>query len=155
MVLIVMLETKDLKELDSRDVADAPRVMAMLFEGKEHTEIADALGMEQASITRKIHRLMDTREFQNALTTEWIRRYGEMQISNPKEAFKHLTRLVAQTITRHFESNQEVTLTERRELVTIAIRNYEAETEAELDRILQANRLREPVDSTPSTPETS
>jgi hypothetical protein len=147
--------TKELAELDTRDITDAPRVLAMLFEGKQHWEIADALGMDRSCVTRKIHRLLDTREFQNALMGEWIKRYGEMKVKDAKEAFKHLTRLVSQGITRHLETTEDVRVTERRELVTLSIRNYEAETEAELNRVLQANRAREPVDSAPAASETS
>jgi len=146
---------RNLTELNSRDIADAPRILQMLFEGKEHAEIASELGLNRTTVTLKIHRLMDTREFQNALSAEWVKRYRQMQIDNPREAFRQLTRLVAQTITRHIESTEDIRITERCELVTMSIRNYEAATEAELDRILQANRLREPVDSPPATSETS
>jgi IS30 family transposase len=146
--------TKDLKELDSCDVADAPQVIAMLFEGKSHDEIADVLGMARASVTRKIHRLMDTREFQNALTEEWIKRYNTMRVDNPREAFKSLTRLVAQTITRHFESSSEVSLTERRELVTVSVRNYEDEIRREVERALQCHGLAKQVDSAQAPPKT-
>jgi hypothetical protein len=143
---------KELSELDTRDIKDAPRVLAMLFEGKKHEEIATALGMERANVTLKIHRLMDTREFQNALTEEWIKRYNAMKVENPKEAFKSLTRLVAQTITRHFEASTEVSLTERRELVTVSVRNYEDEIRREVERALQCYGATKQVDSAQAAP---
>jgi predicted transcriptional regulator len=146
---------RNLTELNSRDVRDAPVILQMLFEGKEHTEIAEKLGLNRTTVTLKIHRLMDTKEFQNALSAEWVKRYRQIQIDDPREAFKQLTRLVAQTITRHIESTEDIRITERCELVTMSIRNYEAATEAELDRVLQANRLREPVDSSQAASETS
>lgn len=149
------LKPRALRDLNSRDIADAPKILQMLFEGKEHAEIAEELDLNRTTVTLKIHRLMDTQEFQNALSAEWVKRYRQMQIDNPREAFKQLTRLVAQTITRHIESTEDIRITERCELVTMSIRNYEAATEAELDRVLQANRAREPVDSSQTASETS
>ena len=143
-----MTELKDLKTLESRDIADAPRILAMLFEGKEHAEIAEALGLNRVTVTLKIHRLMDTREFQNALTEEWIKRYNLLKIDNPVHAFKMLTRLVSQTITRHSENTQDIKLTERRELVIVSAREYEDLISAEVNRALQAVGPRKQLDTT-------
>ena len=150
-----MTELKDLKDLNVRDVRDAPAVLALLFEGKKHEEIADALGLDRSNVTLKIHRLMDTKEFQNALTEEWVKRYREMKIEDPKQAFKQLTKLVSQTITRHLESTHDFTLTERRELVTISVRNYEDAIRAEVERALQTVGAGKQVDSTQATSKTS
>lgn len=147
--------TKELSELDTRDIVDAPHVLTMLFEGKQHWEIADALGMARATVTRKIHRLLDTKEFQNALMAEWVKRYGEMRGLDARTAFKNLTRLVSQGITRHIESKEDVRLTERRELVTVSIRNYEAEIEEELNRTLRPDSPRKQVDTAQAAPEAS
>lgn len=153
--LVKRVQPRNLIDLNSRDIADAPKILQMLFEGKEHAEIAQELGLHRCSVTEKIHRLMDTKEFQNALSAEWVKRYRQMQVDNPREAFKQLTRLVAQTITRHIESTEDIRITERCELVTASIRDYEAATEAELNRVLQANRPREPVDTAQAPSETS
>jgi len=150
-----MTELKDLKELESRDIADAPKILAMLFEGKEHSEIAEELGLNRVSVTLKIHRLMDTREFQNALTAEWLKRYRAMKVDNPREAFKQLTRLVSQTITRHSENTQDIKLTERRELVIVSVRDYQDAINGEIERTLQSINPRKQVDTTQAASETS
>ena len=150
-----MTELKTLKELDFRDARDAAKVLTMLFEGKDHAEIGEALGIARVNATLKIHRLMDTREFQNALTDEWVKQYRQMKIDNPKEAFKQLTRLVTQTITRHFENTQDITLTERRELVIVSAREYETAINAEVERALQTVNPRKQMDTAQTPSEAS
>jgi len=148
-------ELKNLVEMDTRDIADAPVVFQMLFEGRDHAEIAKELKMERTGCTRKIHRLLNTREFQNALMAEWVKRYQAMNVEDARLAFKQLTRLVSQGITRRFEGNETVKLTERRELVTVHIRDYERQIEEELERALPTNSPQKPVDTTPATRQTS
>ena len=134
-------ELRDLTDLDTRDIADAPKVLTMLFEGKTHMEIADALGLARQSITVKISRLMDTREFQNALADEWIKRYCKMKVDNPVHAFKMLTRLVAMTITRQYKTTQNVNINERAIVVMASAKEYEesiqAVVQAEIERTIQ------------------
>lgn len=150
--VIPKAEAKSLLDLDMRDIGDAPIVFQMLFEGKDHSEIAKALNMERTGCTRKINRMLNTREFQNALMAEWVKRYNAMNVEDARLAFKQLTRLVSQGITRHFEGSETVKLTERRELVTVNIRDYEREIAKELDRALPADRPKQPVDSSSATP---
>jgi len=130
-------ELKNLEDLDRRDIIDAPKVLTMLFEGKTHMEIADALGLSRQTITEKISRLMDTREFQNALTEEWIKNYCKLRTDNPVHAFKMLTRLVAMTMTRHYETTQDININERAIVVTATAKEYEDSIQAEIQRVLQ------------------
>lgn len=142
----------NLEQLDMRDIEDAPTVFAMLFNGKTHEEIAEALGVERSTCTHKIHRLVATREFQNALRNEWVQRYTEMVKEDPRLAFKQLSRLVATALTRHIEAESTINMTKREESVTVHIGDYERQLEEELVRALRANRAEKPVDTAQAAP---
>jgi len=94
----------------SKDKVDIEKIKQMLIEHKTQLDMSRELGLRRETVNRKIHRWVQTDDFENWLKTAWLQQYQNVDST---EAFRALTSLVGKMLTRKIEAKAELTETKR------------------------------------------
>jgi hypothetical protein len=135
-----------------------PKIKAGLLDGKTSQEIADQLHVRRETIERDKQAFRSSGIFEDWIREEWMRLHQIIVEEEPSEAYRQVSRLVGQMLTRKIERKDEIRISEERKL-TINIRELLAEYEPALERArhrnLQTNNPTEQMDPAQANPETS
>jgi len=85
-----------------------PTIKASLIEGLTITQIAKKCSVYEKTIDRDLRVFRQSGEFEAWLKEEWMRLHHIIIKQNPTEAYKQITRLIGQTITRRIEARTEI-----------------------------------------------
>ena len=77
--------------LTAKDIIDIERIKPLLEQGKTELEIGVSLRRRRETISRKIHKWIQTRDFKIWVKTTWLMKLGRV---DETEAFRGLTRLM-------------------------------------------------------------
>ena len=94
------LSTQTLKRL--------PTIKAGLLTGKNYTIIGSECGVTEKTIDRDVHTWVQSGQFETWIKQEWLRLHAIIQKKHPVEAYRQITRLLGQTLTRRMEIKEEI-----------------------------------------------
>ena len=112
-----------------------PIIQQGLLKGLTRDQIGAKCGRTEKTIDRDIKAWVESGQFETWIKEEWIRLHHIIIHENPTEAYRQLTRLLGQTLTRRIESKAEIT--ERIELVEIDVSETEDEILSKAASILE------------------
>ena len=82
-----------------------PRIIEGLIKGENYDQIAEAVGVKnRRTIERDIKAWRDTGGFEDFFIAEFLELHGKIRESDPVEAYKQITKLIARTLTRKIEA---------------------------------------------------
>lgn len=82
-----------------------PRIIEGLIKGENYDQIAEAVGVRnRRTIERDIQAWRDTGGFEDFFAKEFLKLHGKIRKSDPVEAYRQITKLVARTVTRKSEA---------------------------------------------------
>ena len=85
-----------------------PKIKAGLLEGKTKDAIALLCHVTEKTIDRDLKQFRASNEFEDWLREEWQRLHYIILNENPTEAYRQLSRLLGQTLTRRIEATTEL-----------------------------------------------
>lgn len=91
-----------------------PRIVEGLIKGENYDQIAKAVGVKnRRTIERDIKAWRDTGGFEEFFIKEFLKLHGKIRKSDPVEAYRQVTKMLARTVTRKFEAElkQEIQTT--------------------------------------------
>jgi len=123
-------------ELSTQTLKRLPTIKHSLLTGLTTQQIGDKLGVTEKTIDRDLKAFRQSGEFEAWLKEEWMRLHHIIIKQNPTEAYKQITRLIGQTITRRIEARTEIekTVTTKHE---ININVYNDDEKSILDKAAQ------------------
>jgi len=133
--------------LSTQTLQRLPKIKQDLLSGQTITQIAEHCGVQDKTIDRDLAKFRNSGEFEEWLKEEWMRIHYIIIHENPTEAYRNLTKLVSNMLTRRIEAltiTKEVT--ENRDITIIA--DYTTAVEAAINRDLEALRTRKQMDTT-------
>jgi hypothetical protein len=126
-----------------------PTIKQGLLEGLNYTTIGKKCGVTERTIDRDVHAWLESGQFETWIKQEWLRLHNIVLRKHPVEAYKQITRLLGQTLTRRMEVKEEIKVEEKH--VSI-VADYTKAIEAAVNRDVEALRARKQVDTETTTP---
>ena len=83
-----------------------PKIKALLLEGKNQIEISQLLNLRRETVNRKIQRWIKTEDFETWIKEEFLRLHNKIIQLNPEEAYRQVTKLVSNMLTRKIEKKE-------------------------------------------------
>jgi len=90
-----------------------PQIKASLLKGLNYEQIGTKCGVTEKTIDRDVKAWVDSGDFENWIKEEWIRLHQIVMNESPVEAYRNLTKLVGQMLTRKIQAKSEITQTQR------------------------------------------
>jgi len=82
-----------------------PRIIEGLIKGENYDKIAEAVGVKnRRTIERDIQVWRATGGFEDFFAKEFLKLHGKIRKSDPVEAYRQITKLIARTLTRKIEA---------------------------------------------------
>jgi len=82
-----------------------PRIIEGLIKGENYDQIAEAVGVKnRRTIERDIQAWRATGGFEDFFAKEFLKLHGKIRKSDPVEAYRQITKLIARTLTRKIEA---------------------------------------------------
>ena len=82
-----------------------PRIIEGLIKGENYDQIAEAVGVKnRRTIERDIQAWRETGGFEDFFAKEFLKLHGKIRKSDPVEAYRQITKLIARTLTRKIEA---------------------------------------------------
>ena len=82
-----------------------PRIIEGLIKGENYDQIAEAVGVKnRRTIERDIKAWREIGGFEDFFAKEFLKLHGKIRKSDPVEAYRQITKLVARTVTRKIEA---------------------------------------------------
>lgn len=93
------------------------KIKSGLLHGKTIAEIALDCRVYEKTIDRDLQKWRRSKEFEDWLKEEWVRLHLIIQQRDPTEAYRQLTKLMGQTITRKMKVEEKIDVTTRHIIV--------------------------------------
>ena len=83
-----------------------PTIKRHLLLGQSSQQIGECLGVTEKTIDRDIRAFIESGDFELWIKEEWIRLHNIIIHDNPEEAYRNITKLVSNMLTRRFKSEE-------------------------------------------------
>lgn len=133
-----------------------PQIKQGLLKGLNYTQIGAKCGVTERTIDRDVKVWVSSGDFEDWIKEEWIRLHQIVVNESPIEAYKNLTKLVGNMLTRKIERKEQLEIREKVEInITELLANYEPALTRARESNIRQNNPAEQVDSSQANSETS